>query len=401
MRRQYSGPPTVHPVERYDLAIIGLGGIGSATAWFAARTGTSVIGLERFDLGGHHHGASHDHSRIIRHSYHSEHYVGLTRLAYAAWRDVEAASGETCIHITGGIDLFPRGAAIDSDTYRQSMRACGVEYDELQPEEVMARWPAWHVATDTEVIYQGDTGIVSPAATVPVLQHLASDRGAVLRGNTMVVGLEPGDDDVTIHVGDGDPVCARHVVIAADAWTKQLVEPLGTSLPLTVTQEQVTYYSTDTPQVFEQGNFPVWIWMDDPSFYGFPTFGRPGVKIAEDCGGQPVDPDRRRFEPDPAILARTDAFAAEAFGGRLGPPLSTTTCLYTLPPDRDFVVDALPQHPNIHVALGAGHGYKFVAWFGKTLAALASDRDPGYDLTPFALDRPALTDPTWEPNWLV
>ncbi len=141
--------------------------------------------------------------------------------------------------------------------------------------------------------------------------------------------------------------------------------------------------------------------MDDPSFYGFPTFGRPGVKIAQDCGGSPVDPDTRGFDPDPSILARTDAFAAQAFGERLGPALSTTTCLYTLPPDRDFVVDALPGHPNIHLALGAGHGYKFVAWFGKTLAALAAGLDPGCDLVPFRLGRPALTDPAWEANWLV
>jgi sarcosine oxidase len=141
--------------------------------------------------------------------------------------------------------------------------------------------------------------------------------------------------------------------------------------------------------------------MDDPSFYGFPTFGRSGVKIAQDCGGLPVDPDRRGFDPDAAILARTDAFAASAFAERLGPALSTTTCLYTLTPDRDFVVDSVPGHPNVHVALGAGHGYKFVAWFGRTLAALTAGNEPGCDLAPFRLDRPALTDPSWEPNWLV
>ncbi|MBK5331447.1 MAG: N-methyl-L-tryptophan oxidase [Ilumatobacteraceae bacterium] len=388
-------------MQRYDLAIIGLGGIGSATAWFAARSGQSVVGLERFDLGGHHHGASHDHSRIIRHSYHTPHYVRLTHLAYNAWREAEAESGETCVHITGGIDLFPCGAAIDIETYRESMRSGDVAFDELTAADVMARWPAWQVAADTEVLYQANTGIVSPAMTVPLLQRLATDRGASLHGNANVTAIEPAGDDVAIRLADGTELRAAQVVVAADAWTAPLVEPLGTTLPLTVTREQVTYYGTDTPQAFEPANFPVWIWMDDPSFYGFPTFGRPGVKIAQDCGGTPVDPDTRGFEPDPSILARTDAFAAMAFGGLLGPALSTTTCLYTLPPDRDFVVDALPDHPNIHVALGAGHGYKFVAWFGKTLAALVAGRDPGCDLTPFALNRPALTDPAWEPNWLV
>ena len=190
-------------MERYDTAIIGLGGIGSATAWFAARTGHSVIGLERFDLGGHHRGASHDHSRIIRHSYHTPHYVELTRHAYDAWREVEAESGETCVHITGGIDLFPQGAVIDSKTYRESMDACAIHYDEMSPAEVMSRWPAWQVATDTEVLYQANTGIVSPATTVPLLQRLAADRGATLRGNTTVVAIEPGDDHVVIRLTDG------------------------------------------------------------------------------------------------------------------------------------------------------------------------------------------------------
>ena len=388
-------------MESYDLAVIGLGGIGSATAWFAARSGRSVVGLERFDLGGHHRGASHDHSRIIRHSYHTPHYVELTRLAYAAWRDVEGASGETCIHVTGGIDLFPRGAAIDIDTYRDSMRACDVEFGELTAAEVMSRWPAWKLDDDTDVLYQADTGIVSPAATVPMLQRLAADHGATLRGNAAVVDIDPHAGPVRIHVADGQVLQAANVVIAADAWSASLVEPLGVKLPLTVTREQVTYYETDSPHLFERDRFPVWIWMDDPSFYGFPTFGRPGVKVAEDCGGQPVDPDRRGFDPDPAILERTDSFTAAMFAGRLRAPLSTTTCLYTLPPDRDFVVDALPDHPNIHVALGAGHGYKFAAWFGKTLAALTTGHDPGCDLTPFRLDRPALTDPAWQPNWLV
>jgi sarcosine oxidase len=314
---------------------------------------------------------------------------------------VEAESGETCVHVTGGIDLFPKDASIDSATYRDSMQQNGIPFDELTPAEAMARYPAWRVDAETEVLYQANTGIVSPAATVPLLQRLATDRGAVLRGDTTVTSIEPKRDEVTIRLADGDELSAAHVVVAADAWTAPLLAPLGASLPLVVTREQVTYYDTDTPSAFEADRFPVWIWMDDPSFYGFPTFGRPGVKVSQDCGGSPVDPDTRGFDPDPAILARTDAFVREAFEGRLGPALSTTTCLYTLPPDRDFVVDSLPGHPNIHVALGAGHGYKFVAWFGKTLAALAGGRDPGCDLDPFRLDRPALTDPSWEANWLV
>jgi glycine/D-amino acid oxidase-like deaminating enzyme len=69
---------------------------------------------------------------------------------------------------------------------------------------------------------------------------------------------------------------ARCVVLTADAWTNDLLAYLGTSLPLTVTREQVTYFAPSAPQRFGADRLPVWIWMDDPSFYGFPTYDEAG-----------------------------------------------------------------------------------------------------------------------------
>ena len=62
---------------------------------------------------------------------------------------------------------------------------------------------------------------------------------------------------------------------------------------------------------------------------------------------------------------------AELLGDRFGAP-RTTTCLYTLTADRDFVVDRVPGCEQVCVALGAAHGFKFAAWFGRTLAELAA-----------------------------
>ena len=81
-----------------------------------------------------------------------------------------------CVHVTGGIDLFPTGAAIDSETYREiDARLRCSRSTGWSPADVMERWPACaHFRPDTEVLYQANTGIVSPAATVPLLQRLAS-----------------------------------------------------------------------------------------------------------------------------------------------------------------------------------------------------------------------------------
>jgi sarcosine oxidase len=101
----------------------------------------------------------------------------------------------------------------------------------------------------------------------------------------------------------------------------------------------------------------------------------------------------RTFEPDASYLARVATFAQELFGGRLGAPIRTTTCLYTLTPDRDFVIDALPAQPEVLVALGAAHGFKFASLIGRIVADLAIDgsAEPGVDLAPFRIGRPALT----------
>ena len=73
----------------------------------------------------------------------------------------------------------------------------------------------------------------------------------------------------------------------------------GTTLPLTITKEQVTYWASPHLPDFAPERFPVWIWMDVPSFYGFPAFGEPGPKGAQDVGGRPTTPATRDFAPDP------------------------------------------------------------------------------------------------------
>jgi sarcosine oxidase len=141
--------------------------------------------------------------------------------------------------------------------------------------------------------------------------------------------------------------------------------------------------------------------MDDPSFYGFPTFGERSVKAGQDVGGRTTTADDRDFVPNPANLAQLTDFMASTFPGSTAEVLRTVTCLYTLTPDRDFVMGALPSHPQIVMGLGAGHGFKFTPTFGRILADLATDGRTSSDIDPFALDRPALTDAAHPVSWLV
>ena len=74
-----------------------------------------------------------------------------------------------------------------------------------------------------------------------------------------------------------------------------------------------------------------------------------------------------RSTPTPTSVARLVEFLARVFGpDAVAAPRASKTCLYTLTPDRDFVLDAVPGHPEVLVALGAAHGFKFASWFGGT-----------------------------------
>jgi sarcosine oxidase len=379
--------------ESYDAIVIGLGGIGSAAAYrLAAAGGRRVLGLEQFELG-HDRGASQDVSRITRQSYHRPEYARLAIEAQAAWREIEDASGEQVITWTGGLDLAPPGAAESIDDYATSMTEVGIPFEWLDEVQILRRWPQWRLPPGTRGLFQQDAGIADPERGNAAHQRLAREAGAELEEHARVAAIHDDGGEMNVALADGRCFTAGSVVVAADAWTNELLAPLGHELPLSVTREQVTWYEARDPALFGPSRFPIWIWLDRPSFYGFPTYRGPGPKIGEDVGGRPTTAGTRSFDPDLDCLDRCGAFLDERMPGTIGKPLKTKTCLYTLTPDRDFVIDRLPDHPGVVVALGAAHAYKFAALFGTLLAELALDPhrvEPDQRLGLFAVDRPVL-----------
>jgi sarcosine oxidase len=378
----------------WDAIVIGLGGFGSAAAyWLSARPGLRVLGLEQFEMD-HPNGASQDHSRIIRLSYHRRDYVRLARRAYETWAEVEALSGTRIVTKTGGIDLYPAGGATDQARYTGSLEAEGVAFERLDAAETMRRWPQWRLADDTAVIFQAETGIADPNRGNPAHRRLAAANGATLLERTAVAALRAVGGEHEVVLADGRVLRAGRVVVTADAWTNDVLAGLGRRLPLTITREQVTYFATADPSAFALGRFPVWIWMDDPSFYGFPTYGEAGPKVAEDVGGDPITIATRTFEVNARSRARVAAFLEEHLPSMAGPELLTKTCIYTLTPERDFVLDRLPDHPGVALALGAGHGFKFASVVGRILAELVIDgaTPSAAEIAAFRVDRPLLRE---------
>jgi sarcosine oxidase len=387
----------------WDVIVVGLGAIGSAAAhWAAARPGTRVLGLEQFELD-HANGASRDHSRIIRLSYHRRDYVRLARRAYACWAEVEAVSGERIVTKTGGIDIYPAGGATDQSDYTGSLTAENVPFERLDARETMHRWPQWRLPDDASVIYQAESGIADPNRGNPAHRALALANGATLQDQTPVIGLRDAAGEYEVITADGTVHRSGRVVLATDAWTNDVLASLGRRLPLTVTREQVTYFACPDPSAFAPDRFPIWIWMDEPSFYGFPTYGESGPKAAQDVGGDECTTRTRTFDINRAAHARVYRFLERHLPGAVGPDILTKTCIYTLTPERDFVVDRLPDHPGVVLALGAGHGFKFASVLGRILVELVLDgtTPSAAEIEAFRVDRPLLLEERPEANFRI
>jgi sarcosine oxidase len=375
-----------HPHE-YDVIVLGLGAIGSAAAYWSAKRGARVLGLEQFEIG-HARGSSHDRSRIIRLSYFTPAYVQMAKEAYRAWASLESDAGEQLIFRTGGLDIGPRASPVRMSEHVDSMRACGVAFEELDAAQIRRRWPCWRVGDEVHGLFQADAGIVAAERATDALRRVAADFGATLCDRTPVTSLRAVAGEIDVEAG-GRRYRAGRLIVAAGAWTNGALAHFGRSLPIEVTKEQVIYFAPLDPTAFTLGEFPLWIWMDEPSFYGFPIFGDPKtVKITQDSAGKTVDAQTRGFEEDTGITTRVKGFLERYLPAALGPVDLVKTCLYARTPDRHFVIDTLPGQPNVSVSVGDGHAFKFASLIGRILSDGAID---GCDLTPFKVTRPILS----------
>ena len=173
--------------DRYDAIVVGIGGMGSATAFHLSRRGWRVLGLERFDVI-HPFGSSHGLNRIIRLAY-SEHpnYVPLLWRAYELWRELEDLDGRQLLWITGSLE----GGLPEGSTFTGALRACdihGLDHEVLSGDEVNRRWPAYHLPEDHRLVHQPEGGFL--ASEDCILAHVR--QALANRGRAALARTGPG-----------------------------------------------------------------------------------------------------------------------------------------------------------------------------------------------------------------
>jgi sarcosine oxidase len=367
----------------YDVIVIGLGGMGSATAYHLAARGRRVLGLEQFDPL-HERGSSHGLTRIIRLAY-FEHpdYVPLLRRAYELWRELENEAGEQILRITGIIEGGER-------ILEGVLRACAehdLAHEVLTGAEVGRRFPAYRLPPDMEVAHQPDGGFVTPERCIVAHVTGALARGATFRARERVLEWSETGNGVRVRTDRGE-VEAERLVLTAGAWSQEVARLPGQLVH--GVRQSLAWLQPSRPELFEPDRMPVFnLALDGEHFYGFPAHGIPGFKLGRfDHFGQGGDPDAIDRSPTLADEAPLRAFAERYFPEGAGPTVALKTCLFEPSPDEHFLIDLHPDAPAAVVGAGfSGHGYKFCSVVGEILADLAIDGSTRHDVELFRLGR--------------
>jgi sarcosine oxidase len=375
-------------MKMFDVAIVGLGTMGSAAAYHLASRGQRVVAFDRFEPG-HDRGSSHGENRIIRLAY-FEHpsYVPFARRAYANWRALERESGESLLTVTGILEAGPPNSVVVQGALTAA-RLHELDHVVLDADEINRRFPAYRLPSGWSGVYQPDGGFLRPERAIRAHCSMARKMGGDLRAGVRVTGIESRKSSVVILTDDGMGVEAKSVVVATGAWMTELVPELKPHLGLT--RQTFAWFTPREPDLYRAENFPVFIVETESDIgYGFPDLDGKGVKVGLHKPGKVVaDADaleRRAIEPqDYREIYRCFERFIPGISGRLQQP---QTCIYTRTPDEDFVIDHHPSDRRIIIASPcSGHGFKFASVIGEVLADLVLDGGTAQDIHRFRIGR--------------
>ncbi|KAI3834711.1 hypothetical protein MKX03_000320 [Papaver bracteatum] len=384
--------------KKFDVIVVGAGIMGSCTAYQLSKRGKKVLLLEQFDFL-HHRGSSHGESRTIRCTYPEDYYSEMVLESAKLWEEAEAEIGYRVYFKTRHLDMGVPG----DKSLRAVIASCelnSIPHRVLNREQVIHEFSGVFEIPENWIGLATDLGgVLKPTKAVSMFQTLAIKNGAVLKDYMEVHEIKRDNERGGIRVctKNGSKFWGEKCVVTVGAWMSKLVKTVSNRvLPIKPLHTSICYWRIkdgyQDKYSLEKG-FPSFSSYGEPYIYGTPSLEFPGLLKIAVHGGYPCDPDKRTWAP--ALLGNeVTSWIKEKFADRIesAEPVLTQSCMYSMTPDGDFLIDFLGGEEfgkDVVLAGGfSGHGFKMGPAIGRILAEMVMNGEAkGVELKYFTLGR--------------
>ena len=368
-----------------DVAIIGGGIVGCASAYYLRKRGADVTLFEKGSIGN---GSTERSAGGIRCQFTTPVNVELSKASIDVWERFEPTFDVDIQYRRNGY-LFVGRSEETAELFESNVETqnrLGVPTELLDAAELRERFPHLRHQEFTAGTYHAGDGFADPHLALQGFAATAGEIGAEIRTKTPVTDVVRDGEAVTGVVADGERVSADYVVNAAGPWAGRVAELAGLSLPVSARRRQVLIADPDGPL---PDTAPLTIDLETGVYFRPEREGSVLVGGHFDEKDPEQDPDGYAKSTDLGWTATVLERASEAssvFGPETGVKRGWAG-LYAVTPDHHPIIEE--SVPGFINAVGfSGHGFQQAPATGRIVTELVFEGEASLvDVAPLSGDR--------------
>ena len=351
-----------------DVAVIGLGTMGSMTIWQLARKGISVLGFEQFGIG-HDRSAYGGGSRRFRIASPLVEESLFIKESYPIFRELERETGQHFLSNSGSLTIGDPNSTRMKNVIK-SAENNNLSYKILDTTEAKYHYPQHRLLPEEIIVWDQLGGVIRPEQTVISAVNRAQSLGAKILSYSKVENIQADSKGVTIETNNRTYRVGK-VIVTAGAWANKLVPSLDKVF--SVYRLIMSWFIPKNPEEFSEDNFPNFSRLSDGvSMQGTPALDGRMVRVTNSSetlseAKQKVDnPDSFKKDVSLEYVVSVRESIARLIPNLNPEPVRISTYIDGFTSDGFPIVGSLQESDNIILVCGfSAQGFSQAPAMGK------------------------------------